>query len=561
MKKVSNVLSRNIIGMICMIFIFAVGCKKENILYNTTEDVNITGYLDRYPEDFSEFRKILDLTKNASFLGAYGAYTVFAPTNDAIALYLKEKGVASVEAIDVQELNNLVRYHVLEDTIRTTQFTDGKLSRLTMYGQYLITGASNVGGVSKITVNRQANIINSNISLGNGIIHSIDHVLQPASLTVAQMVENDPKFSIFTQLLKATSLYDSLNILPANNPNPDSTRRWMTLLAEPDDVFAEAGISSYEALKARYSNTGNPANHADSLYLYAAYHILPDAKYIADIVTATSHTTLAPFEVITSKEINQEILINDDEFNGVHEPGAELVRGASDKSASNGVVHSMNAVFSMKVRNPTAVYFDVADQPEFKKLPGYRLGSVSVKGITDVAGIRFESGYSLIYEANAGTGHYWGDRISLPMAAAATTKRSHWIEFTTPMLVKGSYKVWVCYRTNGKAPLLQGYFNGVPLARILNMAEYNLKNTPDSEMETLGYKYHTNNTSSNSFVSRYIGTVTVATTDRQILRFEGVGTSGGADTWWDMIHFIPVDQEQLWPRFHQDGSIIPKPQL
>ena len=56
-------------------------CKKPDLVINTTEDVNIVGYLEKYPDSFSLFKQILDRTGNSSFLNAYGAYTCFAPSN------------------------------------------------------------------------------------------------------------------------------------------------------------------------------------------------------------------------------------------------------------------------------------------------------------------------------------------------------------------------------------------------------------------------------------------------------------------------------------------------
>jgi uncharacterized surface protein with fasciclin (FAS1) repeats len=222
------------------------------IVSNTSDEVNITGYLQLHPDKFSSFLKILSITGDEGFLSVYGAYTAFVPDNNAITAYLQTKGKTGVESIDVQELKDLVKFHLLQDTISTSSFSDGKLNKLTMYGQYLITGASNKDGFTRITVNRQANIIQSNIRVGNGIIHVIDHVLQPAVFTLAAMIENDPKYSIFSQAIKETGLYDTLNILPV--ANTDSSRAWLTVLAESDSVLKNAGYNSYADLKARFSH-------------------------------------------------------------------------------------------------------------------------------------------------------------------------------------------------------------------------------------------------------------------------------------------------------------------
>ena len=110
-------------------------------------------------------------------------------------------------------------------------------------------------------------------------------------------------------------------------------------------------------------------NPLDSLHIYVAYHIIPEAKYLADIASASSHFTLQPLEVLSSKLAVEKVLINDLDFNGVHEPGVELPRSASDISTTTGVLHIASAHFRPKLRVPFPVYWDVADFPEVRKLP------------------------------------------------------------------------------------------------------------------------------------------------------------------------------------------------
>jgi hypothetical protein len=86
----------------------------------------------------------------------------------------------------------------------------------------------------------------------------------------------------------------------------------------------------------------------DSLNIYVKYHIIPDPRYLADIVSASSHPTLAPLEVLASKLEDIKVLINDLDFNGVHEKGVELERATSDLSATTGVLHTATCPFCTK---------------------------------------------------------------------------------------------------------------------------------------------------------------------------------------------------------------------
>ncbi len=154
----------------------------------------------------------------------------------------------------------------------------------------------------------------ANIKTGNGLIHQIDKVLKPASKTVAELISADTRFSIFRQALQATGYYDTINTINSTDPK---LRRWFTVLAETNQALLDSGIASFAALRAKYSNTGNPLNPLDSLNIYVKYHIIPDPRYLADIVSASSHPTLAPLEVLASKLDDVRILINELTFNGI----------------------------------------------------------------------------------------------------------------------------------------------------------------------------------------------------------------------------------------------------
>lgn len=567
MKRISIIKQLTGIMISLMLLIGLWRCVKEKLVYITTTDVNMTAYLEKYPEQFSEFRKILDMTGYASFLSAYGAYTLFAPTNDAIDVYFQDKGYTSVDQVDVDELKNLVRFHLLSDTLRSNTFTDGKLPSLTMFGQYLITGTRNIDGITKVVVNRQANIIQSDISVGNGIIHVIDHVLIPAKFSVAQLVENNPKYSVFTRALKETGFYDTLNILPANNPDPK--RKFLTLLVESDSVLNAAGFSTYEALKAKYCNTGNPKNVLDSLHLYVAYHILNDAKYLADIATSQSQTTLAPLEIVSSTLTGTTILINDITFLGVHEPGAPIDRVASDNSATNGVLNSVLQHYKLKIRKPVRVDWDIADQPEIRKLSSIFRKSTTTVSFTNTGGEPFVDIWWQNGKMSFGPTYSWslastitrymlyGDMLMLPIGGP---NRVLWYEFRTPLIVRGKYKVWAGYRqqknSGSTTSVNQFSVDGVTLPRLLEFTVARPVGT-DAELEAQGWKQYSEN-SDPIIGARLLGVIDIKTTDRHILRIQNISGTQNQNN-LDIIQFIPINDDQVYPRFKPDGTLIPKP--
>jgi uncharacterized surface protein with fasciclin (FAS1) repeats len=559
MKKYVSILVSAFVGL--LILICASSCKKIKYVENTTTDLNIYGYIKSNPEKYSSITKIVEKSGYSGFLNAYGSYTMFVPTDSAVKIYLTEVN-KTLEGLTEKEAQDIVKFHLLEDTLPTNTFKDGKLPTITMYGQYLVTSVVNKGGISVVEVNRQGVITQPNIRTGNGYIHQVDRVLKPASKTVAELIAADAKYSIFKDALAATGYYDTINTINSTVP---SLRRWFTVLAETNKALQDSGITSFTALKAKYSNTGDPKNPLDSLNIYIKYHIIPEAKYLADIVSTGSHITLAPLEVLASKLEDVKVLINDLDFNGVHEPGIELERSTSDVSATTGVLHTALAHFTTKVRQPTAVYWDVADFPEVRKLPAvFRRANFSFAygSLKDFAWDRTTNTLDYAYTTSSTINVFWGDYLSVPMG---NTTRHNWIEFTTPIIVKGRYKVWVCYRAakgsgtvglpGGSNMPVQPSFDGVDLSRQFNFCEQR-PNLSDGELEALGWKKYS--PSATQFMTgKFLGIIDVTTTDRHKFKLRSLPAAGTGNpsNFLDMVHFIPINQNQYLPRFNTDGTL------
>ncbi|WP_315824882.1 fasciclin domain-containing protein [Paraflavitalea speifideaquila] len=444
------------------------------------------------------FKQILDRTDNSAFLNAYGSYTCFAPTNSGVKAWLAATNTASVETADINILKELVKLHLLGDTVTTAAFKDGRLPVPTMQSQFLITGVLFKDGNSSYTVNRQATVLRSNIKVGNGIIHEIDQVLTPSKVTIAQQLENNPNYSIFVEALKSTGYYTLLNTVDA-----DTAKRWMTVLAESNQVLADSGIATYAALKTKYSNTGNPANEKDSLHIYVAYHILRDIKFLGDIINAASHQTLQPQEVISTQLINQEVVVNEDMFDNVLEKGVVLTRSTSDNAATNGVWHQTGGHYMVKFRKPAAVYWDLSSFPEIMKLPAYykkqnynfvRQNELD-KPIKDIDWEFKSASTTLTYfystSSSLGIFQYNNDCIVLQLGSPS---RATWVEFTTPVIIKGRYKVWICYNCRNQV-VCNVRVNGDLMQRPVNLGECRPAGT-DAELESIGWKRYIESTGS-----------------------------------------------------------------
>jgi len=591
------------------LMLFAASCKKSTLVSVVSTNTNITTYLDKNPDKFSIFREVLARSGTADFLQAYGNYTLFLPNNTAMTAYLKTIGKNSVDDISVADLTSLVTFHVINDTVSTANFGDGKINSLTMYGQYLTTGAQIVSGQTKVRINKQANIVTSNIKVGNGYIHEIDGVLSPATKTLAQQIEADPNLTIFTQGLKATGLYDSLNILP--KANTDSTRRWLTVMAESDSVFKAAGFNTFADLQARYFKSGSdPKTIKDSLHLFFDYHIIFGVQYLADMGLATSYNTFAPSEIISISKSGKLVLINDVTFNGTYEPGVSLNPSKSDISTSNGALHytapfaskvgTTTGHYAIKVRKPVPVYWDVADFPEIRALPAIfrhtavrkwfpklTLTTFSIAGwdwphAEASTGEKYAANYctpggkSPVSGSAAPSGNVdfvYGDYMNLPLGVATAANpgsaTNAWLSMKTPVLIKGTYKVWICYERReqtgkwptGRRTQCQVSIDGFVMAKPFDFAEPAPVGT-SADLESQGWKYYSNDplraTAAapipNVMLGKLVGIVTITSTNTHTIRFDVIQGNSNSDD-LDMIHFIPIDApSQVLPRFKPDGT-------
>jgi uncharacterized surface protein with fasciclin (FAS1) repeats len=571
-----------------VVFVFAQ-CDEPAWEERTNYDLLIGEYFEQNPDEFSMFLDILKRSKTLSFLKAYGQYTCFAPNNDAVKSYLTSVGKSSVHDISEHELKQLVRFCVIGDTIPSEAFVDGRLEYRTLYGQFLTTNTFFEDGSPVVKINKVTPIIQQDKRFVNGIVHVVSGVLQPDTRSITDYLLQDGNFSIFSEALLFTGLDEVLDKEPIDI-DADST--WYTVFAVPDEVYKSAGISSFEKLKEKYISEPDTSGR-DSLYYHMAYHVLPhQVNFVSDLILAKVVKTASPSEVLTVKSVGTTVLINDDMFAGRYEPGFEIDRSISDITVGNGVIHVMKAGFAIKQRFPFAVYWDVCDQLEIKKMPGvYKKTSQNI-AYGQLANITWDPPttsiwYSYPFAPN-GVAYAVNDDVFEIYLRPEIVKS---VTFKTPTLVKGSYKLWISSRnvpTSARMPKFYVYFNGEQTTRIVDLAkapglsggvaptdtELNLANFKIAQYKPTDF-YATDSAGIQSNIQRgirlnwlgdqaygryacqYAGIVNVEETGSQTLHFTAISGGSGSYLWLDQIHFIPVEEDQNWPRINtEDGSFV-----
>lgn len=184
--------------------------------YYTFTGEMMSDYLKNQNE-FSLFARIVERANVMDLLSARGEYTLFPPVNKAVEQFLTENGYKSVEDIPDSYCDTLAFSHLMRYVYTTSDFGNS-----TTYSNYLdmplniVTSDSlDENNLSISIINSVACIINSlkNDSVENGIVHPVDHIIQPNTSNGATLLEERKKdFKIYYAALKKTHLLDSLKI-------------------------------------------------------------------------------------------------------------------------------------------------------------------------------------------------------------------------------------------------------------------------------------------------------------------------------------------------------------
>lgn len=537
-------------------------------------------------QKLTKFLSILDLSGMRSTVHAYGNYDLFAPTNDAITMYLLQMGKDSVGQLSVQEAVDIVRYHLLHitdksDSLTTTGFVDGRMTYPNFAGTYLTTKQEG----EDIRINRQALIVSPrDIKASNGYLHIIDRVLTPPdSITesvTARVRALPDDFSLFKEAFERSGMAGTLST--------NIQGQWNTLFIQDNSSFANAGINNITELIADlHANTPTIEDADTLLHNYIAYHTVPRLMYVADLLVASSLQTLVKNQVITfNREISgleTRILLNELKLGQTTEAGIPLDRTSdySDWTCSNGVIQKISGNIQIKVRSAYRIYWDIAEQPEIMALRNFRKpGCAADYNPGDLSEItwKFKSGTPTAQQQI----HYYCGTV--PQTIAAFDEKSQyiygdylrlnldlgaiqWMEMVTPVLIGSetgtTYKVWICYRRElecyVKTSFKQSGKDDQILPYIFDMSLYmdGRASTSPEAAEIDGWKMYNAKKFTSVVNSKLLGTIKVYTTGRHILRLEPttsrrVGQLGNID----MIQFIPIDENQLWPRVDVKGNWI-----
>ncbi len=262
----------------------------------------------------------------AGKLSAPGNLTVFAPTDRAFAnLKKSDPALYNKVATNKKLLQSVLSYHVVGKRIPAAAATAAAKKRLkvkTVQGESI--ALSFKGG--KIVLDGTARVVIPDVMASNGVIHAIDAVLVPPSLSqppaptqsIVQIASGNPDFSTLVSLVQKAGLVEAISA-----PGP------FTVFAPTNEAFAKlakAAPPTYAAVLA------DPALLAKVL----TYHVVAgNIKSAQAIAVARQNGTVKPLE---GEAISLSLKDGKLTLNG----RATVV--TADILATNGVIHVIDTV-------------------------------------------------------------------------------------------------------------------------------------------------------------------------------------------------------------------------
>ena len=553
----------------------------------TSDDLTIDDYITQQDPSMSMFFDIAARAKFRGTLHAYGKYTCFIPTNDGITGYLQAIGKSSIDDLTPEECFAICKYHIVSipsgvDSLTSASFVDGRLPIPNMMAKYLTIRTVPFEGRAALEVNRQAIILERDIRTANGYIQKINNVLIPPDKTVGQQIEAlSEDYSLFKWLMRETGWTDKLSEKTADSI-------WYTVFIQSDESFANTGIEHdnlFEKLReARFDITESIPYYTTTddslLWTFAAYYVIDGLNYVADLTKTSSLLTLATNQAMTFQMRRDSVIVNQflhPATGHVEERGAAVDRFSdyTDLSCDNGVLIEIKAeqgahFIGTKVRQARAVYWDICSQPEWRTHPNYtkddipRISTIEMSEIWCYdANDNEVDASSLRYRFNtAQTDSKW--QVVNHDYLVYRVREFAYMDFKIPLLLPGVYNLWTCVRRDGNPIQVRVRFYFIEEGEEHQRLEardlyfqYNDRVKNEADMLNYSAKRYVARSKVNESFALMCGTFEVKTTGRHIIRMEVVNEGTRSDdSFLDMFHFIPIDDDQYWPRFDRAGKTV-----
>jgi len=271
-------------------------------------------------EDFSTLATAVEKAGLSEALSGEGTFTVFAPPNSAFAKLPEDLVTKLLDPVWQPQLQDLLFYHSLGQEVGSDVLSDGMTAE-TLNGEEIILNLNppRVNEDSAILID--AGLVD--IKASNGVIHGIDTVLTPTSVT-SNIVEIGMAHDDFSTLVEAVKVAGLVDTLTGEGP--------FTLLAPTNDAFAALDDGVIDSLLL-------PEN-VDMLKKILTYHVV--AGNVPSTAVPVGDVETASGDSIKVDVSDEGVKIND----------ADVID--ADVIANNGIIHVIDKVLLPPSDEPAA---------------------------------------------------------------------------------------------------------------------------------------------------------------------------------------------------------------
>lgn len=304
------------------------GCKKDSFSYQEQFRQVLAFDMIKADTSLSIAVQALEKTNMAATLNTYGPFTFFIPDNNAFRKLFASRAKTKLDDFTEDELKTIMVYHILPTRIKSAEFVQGPQPTPTGRGDFITLDISK-GFKYNTIANGIAKVYETDIEYSNALVHKIDAVLNPPTLTIGEFLnQNKDVYSILISGLQRTGLMDTLT----NLTDSRGQRIRLTLFAETNDVLQAAGIQNFDNMP------------ADELEALMRYHIIPGANFSA------SYTQFRPaMAALNVQERWDSTLlgINNNDYIYFNLAAKKLINDTADFAATdiimrNGVIHNVD---------------------------------------------------------------------------------------------------------------------------------------------------------------------------------------------------------------------------
>mgnify|MGYP001599745683 CR=1 FL=1 len=256
-------------------------------------------------------------------LSSAGPFTVLAPTNEAFAAFLEEKGFNSLNEVPKDVITQILLNHVIDGSIKSTDLTTGYANTKAISAASDTPMSIHINTDGGVTFNGTSQVSIPNVSADNGTVHVVDKVIDLP--TIVTFATADANFSILVEALTREASYNYVEILSTPNGTEPA----------PFTVFAPVN-SAFVSLLDELDLTALSEVPTATLTSTLNTHVVASAN-----VLASSLSDNMPISTLggglTVNLSSEEATLTDS--------GSRVSKIiATDVQANNGVIHAIDKV-------------------------------------------------------------------------------------------------------------------------------------------------------------------------------------------------------------------------